>query len=293
MAQKDRPVWLVVNSASGRYSEDSVAGVYAALAAAGRKPARVMDCKYGAFPDRAALEQEDIATLAIFGGDGTSRSCLKGVEGWGGAALVLPGGTTNLLARAIFGGLALDDIVAGFGRGELAVTRRPCLRWSTGSPERAGREYTLALTEVLAGPGARWGDVREDLREGAVAAMVTESVDITQESLTGGQVRVADPQIGRESGYPGLRLVPGAEGIRINGYHMDNLAEWFSQGLAIVRRNFREGPHDALGSAMEVLCRSTDGDRIELLVDGERRSAGNQVRFSLDSFDLNLLGPPA
>lgn len=286
------PLWLVINSASGSFSEAAVAELHSALAAIGRPAARTIDCITEGLPDSAEVGRSDAGLIAVFGGDGTLTSCLTRLEGWGGCSLPLPGGTTNLLCGEMFGSMTTGQIVAALGEGTLSCRPRNCIRIdgsANGSRDGTADRMT-ALAEVLAGPGARWGDVREDLREGEVVDMVTEAVDITHQSLTGGQVRIVDPEIGREDGYAGLRLVPQAADFTLQGYHVDNFSEWFRQGLAIALRNFREGPHDALGGAEEISCRSTDGSPIELMIDGERKTIGNVVRFSLDPFALDLLG---
>lgn len=279
------PLWLVINSASGSFSEEAVAQLHSAFQGIGRPVTRTVDCREDDLPDRAEAERADVGLIAAFGGDGTLNACLTDLEGWGGCALPLPGGTTNLLCGEMFGDMTTDAIIAALGKGALSCSPRNCIRVK-------GPEHSItALAEVLAGPGARWGDVREDMREGAVVNMVTEAVDITRESLTGGQVRIALPEIGRADGYAGLRMVPISDRITLQGYHMDNFSEWFRQGLAIAMRNFREGPHEALDGASEIMCHSTDGSPIELMVDGERKTVGSEARFSLDSFALDLLGP--
>ncbi|MDE2619917.1 MAG: diacylglycerol kinase, partial [Sphingomonadales bacterium] len=64
------PLWLVVNPASGSNSAEAVRGVTAAFAAAGHPAAQVLDVTDG-LPERRALEQAGVGTLAVFTGDGT------------------------------------------------------------------------------------------------------------------------------------------------------------------------------------------------------------------------------
>ncbi|NBC88512.1 MAG: hypothetical protein GVX90_03285, partial [Alphaproteobacteria bacterium] len=94
------PPVLIVNSASGSYSEQAVADVRAALGHGDGAHVSTFDCRTDGLPDRAALEEAGARRVAIFAGDGTiSRHLVRlEAEGWGGAVLPLPGGTQNLLA---------------------------------------------------------------------------------------------------------------------------------------------------------------------------------------------------
>lgn len=281
------PLWLIVNRASGGNSDKAVREVAAALAAGGTPPAVIRDVTEGA-PTRAVLDAAGAGVVAVFTGDGTINAVATGLEreGWRGTLLPLPGGTANLLARALHGSRPAAAIATQASR--LVARRRHCIRWSGGT----------ALAEVLAGPGAHWGEVREELRGGVRGGLLEGEVAGTamaaiRESLAGPMVRLADPATGHPEGYPGLLLTPTPGGLLVSGYRADGPGDLLAQGVALLRRNFREGPHDALGMHPAVLCRSVDGAApIALLIDGERRDGGPEERFSLAPFALDLLGSP-
>lgn len=275
-----KTAWLVANGASGSNDDAALDSVIAALIAAGSEPARTIDCQTDRLPDRATLERNAVDLLAIFTGDGTANAVITSIEGWGGEVLLLPGGTANLLAKAVQGEGSAEAIVAAFGASELGSVARSCIRCSQGT----------ALVEVLAGPGANWSEVREGLREGALGETAASAVEAVKQSATGPMVVIAQPSVGRESGYPGVRLAPAAGGMSIDAYSADNAADYLRQGIALLKRDFREGPHDELGCHREVLCRSADGSPIALMIDGERRTGGGEERFLLAPLDVNLLG---
>ncbi|MBC2664567.1 diacylglycerol kinase [Novosphingobium flavum] len=269
-------LWLVVNRASGSFSPELVEAVQAALAGAGRPPARVVEAQEGKVSP-GLLDSAGVDTLVVMAGDGTVNGVATALEGWGGALLVLPGGTANLLARALHGeedAPAIAARIAGMRR-----QRRPCIRWSGGT----------ALVEVLAGPGAEWSEVREGLREGAIAPIAEKAAKAIRESTSGAMVALVDPPLGNPAGYRGLRLGLSGEAMAVEGYGAETLADYFKQGLALLRRNFREGPHDDLGTHGAVLCRSLGREGLALMVDGEKREGGRQERFSLAPFALDLL----
>ncbi len=272
--------WLIYNGASGSHDEARLEALVDGLAAAGRPPARVIDCKDDT-PDATAANAAGLSLIVIHGGDGTLSRTIGKLEGFCGAVLPLPGGTFNLLARQIFGERDPLEIVALLGSGGLTTRRRNCIRG----------EGVLALSELLAGPGAKWADVREEMREANLTEVIAKGWDAAATSTVGPMVALAEPPSGREDGYAGLRLCPTAQGIEIQGYAAEGLGDYLQQGIAILKRDFREGPHDELGLAPRVSCRSLDGAPVPLMVDGERSEGGSQLTFSLDTLDCDLLGP--
>jgi hypothetical protein len=270
-------LWLVVNPASGSNDEEARAALGEALL-----PARVVDITADPDVSPSALDAEGVAVLAVFTGDGSLGSILARVEGWGGAVLVLPGGTTNLLAKALHGEeVTADAVIEAYRAGRLTRVRRNGIAWSGGT----------AVCELLAGPGATWSDVREELREGNLVAVAQTAVQAARETSNGALVRLRDPQLGNPAGYGGVRLTPEAEGIVVDAYGAESVADYLKQGLALLRRNFREGPHDELGSHPAIHCETVEGGAMDLMVDGERESGRPVETFSLAELAVDLLAP--
>lgn len=275
---EQRITWLVVNPASGSNDEDTVAALEQALVDAGcdlRRTLRVPDVPP---PPRATLEQEGVELLVIFTGDGTANGVVTGLYGWAGRVLVLPGGTQNLLARSLHGEATALEIVALLGAGRLRPWTRPLLRCSAGD----------ALCEIVAGPGATWSDVRESLRELDVAGVATTVREAIGQSAGGQKVVLANPALGNPEGYPAIRFYPaGDHAMAVDGYGADGILDYARHGLALLKRDFREGPHDELGQHRAVICRA-EGP-IELMIDGERATGLAEERIELTPCDLTFL----
>jgi hypothetical protein len=271
--------WLIYNGASGSHDDTGVQQLIAALGAAGHAPAKIIDCKDGT-PGADAASAAGLSLVVVHGGDGTISRTLAGLEGFAGAVLPLPGGTFNLLAREMFGERDPLAIVQLLRDGRLAPTRRQCIRG----------DGVIAFAELLAGPGAKWADVREEMRDANLGEALAKGWDAAATSAVGPMIALSSPERGRPDGYAGVRLCPGPRGIAIDGYAAEGLGDYLQQGFAILKRDFREGPHDELGVAARVECHSLTGEPIPLMIDGERSEGASRLTFFLDTFDCDLLG---
>lgn len=212
----------------------------------------------------------------MFTGDGTINSAAAALEGWGGALLVLPGGTQNLLSKSLHGDRPLEAILADLPHANR--TRRRGIRTSQG----------MSLIEVLAGPGAMWADVRESVRDLDLGAMAETFSNALRETREGPAVQLADPVEGKPEGYRAILLAPEEDRVLVEGYDFADLGEFAAQGFAmLVKRNFREGPHDDIGTFPSVTVASDAP--IALMIDGERRQGETQETFTCEEFALDFL----
>ena len=272
------PLWLVVNAASGSNSEAAVASLTQALAASGHAPDRTVCFPDDELPTRALLEAEDVATLAIFTGDGTINSQVALLHGWPGHVLILPGGTQNLLSKALHGDVDAVTIAARLGTETMRSVARTAVKTSQGH----------ALVEVLAGPGAMWADVREGLRDRDVGTIASALGEAMRQTASGAPVHVVDPVSGKPEGYRAVRIDADAGTLTFDGYDATTIGEFAAHGLAtLVRQDFRAGPHDALGTAPRITCRSDDP--IALMIDGERFDGAREETFACAELPVRFL----
>ncbi|WP_296675348.1 diacylglycerol kinase family protein [Novosphingobium sp.] len=281
---QSKSLWLVVNPASGSNDDAARDSLIEGLTKAGHAPDQIVDITAEPDISPAALDRAGVAILAVFTGDGSLNSVICAVEGWGGKVLVLPGGTTNLLAKSLHGeDVTTEAVLAALAAGSLQATRRHAIAYSGGK----------AVCELLAGPGATWSDVREEMREGNLVAMAQTAVEAAKQTSSGGLVRLCEPELGKPDGYGGVRLVPEAGGMAVDGYGSEGVADYLKQGLALLRRNFREGPHDELGEHASIRCETIDGSKMDLMIDGERATGKAAETFSLAPLAVDLLAPAA
>lgn len=274
-----RPIWLVNNASSGSNDDAALAALEATCGEHGFRVAHRTVFPEQDLPTPAILDAAGIDRVAVFAGDGTINTVIAGLAGWSGAVLVLPGGTMNLLYHRLHGARTLDEAVAAVARGE-ATTRRPSVIRSFHGDAFAG---------VLAGPGASWGRVREAMREANLAELAAGTIEAIEQTLTGEMIACTAPPLGRREGYPLLCLTPCESGIEIEAYHAETAGEYLEHAWALLRRSFREGPHDVLGQARTIRLASTEGNPFGLLIDGEPAEGAPEVEFALAACEVNLL----
>lgn len=272
------PLWLVTNTASGSNTEAAVDELAASLRAAGCGADRTICFPDEDLPTAAELDAAGVRTLAVFTGDGTINAVATGLEGWGGAILVLPGGTQNLLAKALHGDVPAETITGSLVSGKAQRVRRRAIRTSQGT----------GLVEVLAGPGAMWADVREGLRDFDIGAIAETFGNALRETREGPGVQLVDPAAGKPEGYRAIRLAPDGAKMEADGYDSEDFADLAAQGFAIlVKRDFRQGPHDELGHFDKVTVSSSGP--IALMIDGERREGSHEERLVCDEFAVDFI----
>jgi diacylglycerol kinase family enzyme len=272
-------MWLVVNEASGRNDEDARERLEQSCCEAGFVLERIVAFPDQPLPDAAHLDGAGIELVAVFAGDGTVSSLVKGLAGWSGAVLVLPGGTMNLLCHRLHGDRSAEAVLRLVAAGKALAVRPGVIASDAGT----------ALAECLAGPGTRWHEVREALREADVLAAAGKTAGAIGETLASPGIACREPGCGKTDGYPLIMLTPTNEGIRIAGFYADNPAEFLQGSWAVLSHRFREGPHDDLGVASQVTLASTDGEPFGVLLDGEPAQSRTEAVFRLVPCAVDLL----
>lgn len=275
----NRPVWLITNQMSGSNDEEALDAIHQGCSECDIRVAQHTRAPEEDFPTPDLLAAAKIDLVAIFAGDGTINAALDKLAGWEGDVLILPGGTMNLLYHRLHGELSMDEVLARAGRGRSRKIRLPVIR----------TPYGDALAGLLAGPGTSWYRVREAMRENSILEMAEGTIEAIEQTLGGASVTCSSPPLGRREGYPLLAFSPRSKGIEVVAFHAESPGEYLDQTWALMRRDFREGPHDILGSAGEIAIESTDGAPFGLLIDGEPVECEPRAEFALADCKVDLL----
>jgi Diacylglycerol kinase catalytic domain len=273
-----RKVWLVHNESSGSNDEAALGALRDAFGLAGLEKVGETCFPRDDAPGPAQLDACGADMLAIFAGDGTISSVVAGVSGWSGAVLPLPGGTMNMLARRLHGDSTAPEIVDRFERGVVTKVRPTVLR----------SRHGVGLTGALAGPGTAWAHVREAMRDIDVKELLSSASEAISASTGGPKVVCLDSDCGREEGYTAVTLTPQDDGIEIAGYYTQSLADYARHGVALLQRDFRNGPHEVLGRRPKVRLACPGGEPMGLLIDGEPYEGQAQEEFELGTSDVDF-----
>ena len=266
-------------TASGSNTPAALAELQTTLEDHGIAVERTVSFPSDALPDPAALDAVGVPLVVIYTGDGTLNAALTKLKGWDGAVLVLPGGTMNLLSKRLHGDFSAAEIVKVVANG--GARRRRVLKIAGPCGD--------AYAGLLSGPGTHWGTVREAMRELDIAAIASGAAQALARSTGQTMVRAVAPPLGSREGYPLIDMTPGEHGIQINGYQAETASELAQQGWALLRRRFREGPHDRMGIVDQVTLENIDGSPVEVLLDGEPCDAGPSVTFRVAESEVDLL----
>lgn len=266
---------LVINTGSGSADAIGQDEIARHLTDAGYDIRKIVILPARDLPTRAEVEAGGIDLVTILSGDGTVSSLCKKLSGWDGTILPLPGGTMNLLCRKLHGDVQISELLAALVRAQMISGPVPVVR-------AAGFEI---LTGLIAGPSSEWGKVREGLRERNVASLLQEVPGAWNDTIKGQSMRL----LGREDRYPAIFVEPvSSEVLSVIAFRADGIGDMLGHGIAWLRRDFREGPHDYLGQMSEVTIIDDDLE-IGLLVDGEQQVAKSPLICQAGMSSVNFM----
>ncbi len=244
---------LVCNSRSGSHDEIMLETLSGRCRDAGTPLVATFTLPDGRLPDADALAKAGIDTLLVWTGDGTINAAAGDANGWDGAIVPLPGGTLNLLSKALHGDRAPDEILSDALSGRARRIFPPIIRCEAGD----------AYITLVAGPATRWAEVRETLRSDGLIEASQEAPEALAAMLEAPGVRVAPDG----ADYPAIVLTPTPRGIRAHGVLAESAADILRHGLAWLGGDFRDGPSEAIATAAMLTLESSAPIAVEL--DGE------------------------
>ncbi|WP_188238032.1 diacylglycerol/lipid kinase family protein [Sphingopyxis sp. LK2115] len=264
---------LVCNSQSGSHDRAMLDAIEAVCRERGAPLAATFALPDDAIPDAAELARRQIDLLIVWTGDGTINAAARNAAGWDGAILPLPGGTLNLLSKALHGDRKARDILADVLRGKGCRRPVPVVRSKDGD----------AFITIVAGPATRWAEVRETMRRDGLIEASREAPDALDAMLNAPGVRIA----GQDRDWPAIILTPTARGIRADGIVAEGPADVLHHGLAWLGGDFRDGPSEHVATGDTIILESEAP--ISLEYDGELRETESPARFALGTSAVDFI----
>ena len=196
-------LWFITNPQSGSATQEKCEALEAVFEERGLTLAGRTRFPEDSIPAGEALDVADVDTVVLFAGDGTINAALCALADWGGAFLILPGGTMNMLAKILHG----DADPAAIVHAAHLDAQRVALPYIEAGPHRA-------FVGLILGPAAHWGRAREAARAGRLARM-TGAVRNAWRRTFGRGIRVRGvPDMSER--YQAIFVAPTDTGLRVD-----------------------------------------------------------------------------
>lgn len=247
---------LITNTNSGSAGGVDEQSVVSSLKLAGLDIVETRVLPEQDLPSQKQLDDKSIEIVAILSGDGTISSFYAKLAKWGGAILVLPGGTMNLLSRRLHGDVSLDVLLESLSKGGLVPKQIALI---------AVAEKHI-LTGLTIGPSTRWAEVREGMRHADLQTLAETIPAAWSDTMSADGVWVGD-EVKNQFASVFVEPVDG-DHLSVIAFIASNVGDMVGHGLAWLRKDFREGPHEDLGIMREVTISSAER-KASVLIDGE------------------------
>jgi len=157
-------VGAIINTSSGSCDSDCEQKIFSILTRAGIVEPKIW-CGEAKEMERSFAEAagQMLKVLIVLGGDGTIRTAAEACAEKGLYLIPLPGGTMNMLPRALYGDVAWEDALKN-------TLSAPSLKVLSGGWS-AGKQFLIA---AIVGAPALLAETRESMREGAIVDAIAK-----------------------------------------------------------------------------------------------------------------------
>lgn len=198
-------LWLITNPGSGSTTQAKCDALEALFAERGLELAGRTDFPEHELPKGTALTRKGVDTVVLFAGDGTINAALRSLASWKGSFLILPGGTMNLLAKALHDTLDPHTIVAEAHD----ETRRVSLPYIEAGDDRA-------FVGLILGPAATWARAREAMRKGRFGRLLNAARAAWRRTFDRKGIRI-EGAIKLKHHYQAVFVSPVEQGLEVIG----------------------------------------------------------------------------
>ena len=279
-------VGAIINTSSGGCDSESEAEMVDILKSAG-----VTNCKTwcGASDEiqrafaEAAINNPEM--LVVLGGDGTIRTAAETYTGTDTYLLLLPGGTLNVLPRALYGDSswqeALKETLANPLTKEL-------------SRGRVG-DKLFFVAAVVGAPGL-WMEAREALREGNILNTVGKA-GVAFEAMFDTTIQYfISPEVSGEAEVVAVicplvseQMSDSEHSLEAAAIDVENATELFGLATAAAFGKWRDDERVTLTKTRQVTVQSSRD--ISLFLDGEKIRVGKNAEITFVQRAVNVIVP--
>ena len=225
--------------------------------------------------------------LVVLGGDGTIRTAAEACTGTGTYLLPLPGGTLNMLPRALYGDApwqnALKDTLAD-----------PVIKVLSGG--RVADANALFFVAAVVGAPGLWMEAREAIREGDILDAVHKG-GIAFEAMFDTTIQYfISPEVSGEAEVVTVicplvseQMSDSEQTLEAAAIAVANAAEVLGLVTAAAFGKWRENKRVTLSKTDRVTVKSSSD--IPLFLDGERANVGKNAEITFVPKAVNVIVP--
>ena len=231
----------------------------------------------------AAAHKLDV--LIVLGGDGTIRTAAGACSRRGMYLLPVPGGTMNMLPRALYGDVSWKNALKN-------TLAHPVTKVLSGGRVEDNQFFVAAIVGVP----ALWAETRESIREGdivdaiktgavAFQGMFATKIQYSISSETKGEaevIAVICPLISEQ-------MSESEQALEAAVINLENAAELIRFATAAAVGKWRDGGNISLSKTTRVTVQSTTD--IPIFLDGERVKIGKKAEITFVPQAVNVIVP--
>ena len=282
----DLKVGAIINTSSGSCdleSEQTMLGILTRMGVARPKIWCGEGKQMEEFVANAARHKLDI--FIVLGGDGTIRRAAETCSKTSPYLIPLPGGTMNMLPRALYGDLAWEEAL------ETTLGAPSTKELSAGRV--ANRQFLVA---AIVGTPALWVEAREAVREGGIAEVI-EKGNVALKSMFGTKLRydISDQRKGEAETLVVIcplvsQEMSGSEqALEVAAIGFETAAEVIRLATAAAFGKWREDEKVQVTRTRRLAVQSNK--EIPATVDGENVNLGTHPEIEFVSRALTVLVP--
>ena len=277
-------VGAIINTSSGGCDSESEAEMLDILRNAG-----VTNCKiWCGESDRIERAFAEAAThkpkiLVVLGGDGTIRTAAGACSGTDTYLLPLPGGTLNVLPRALYGDVSWQDALE-------STLAEPSMKALSGG-RGAGELFFVAA--IVGAPGL-WMEARESIRKRDIVDAF-EKTAVAFQAMFDTKIQYAiSPEMSGETEMLAVvcplvspEMSDSEQALEAAAIDLENAGKLLGLATAAAFGKWREDENVILAKTRHVIVNSNKD--IPLFVDGERVNVGRKAEISFVPHAVNVI----
>jgi diacylglycerol kinase family enzyme len=279
-------VGAVINTSSGGCDSESEQKIFSILTRAGIVEPKVW-CGEAQEMERSFAEAagKKLEVLIVLGGDGTIRTAAEVCADKGPYLIPLPGGTMNMLARALYGDVAWEESL----KNTLAA---PSLKVLSGG-RIAGKQFLIA---AIVGAPVLLAEPRESMREGNIVDAIEKgSVAFRKMFETRIQYLISDGMKGEAKAMALIcpliaeQMSDSEQALEAAAVDVESAAEVIGLLSTAAFGKWRDHRNIVLAKTKRVSVQSSKD--IPAMLDGEIVNLGKSAEINFVSRALTVLVP--